>query len=73
MKNIYVLLEGVREYTYLGIILSLNGSLTNILNDLYQMGQKAFSELKSLFKNTKCTADQLFSCLIHSEACFNVR
>ena len=35
-------LECVREYKYLGVIFSLNGSFTRALNDLYHRGQKAF-------------------------------
>ena len=37
-----IVLECVREYKYLGIIFSLNGSFTRALNDLYHRGQKTF-------------------------------
>ena len=53
-------LECVREYKYLGIVFSLNGSFTRPLNDLYHRGQKAFFKLTSLFKHTKCSADNFF-------------
>ena len=59
-------LECVREYKYLGVIFSLNGSFTRALNDLYHRGQKAFFKLTSLFKNAKCSVDQFLFLFDHT-------
>ena len=59
-------LECVREYKYLGIIFSLNGSFTRALNDLYHRGQKAIFKLTSLFKNAKCSVDQFLFLFDHT-------
>ena len=64
IKNIA--LECAREYKYLGIIFSLNGSFTKALNDLYHRGQKAFFKLTSLFKHAKCSAEQFLFLFDHT-------
>ena len=61
-----IALECVREYKYLGIIFSLNGSFTKALNDLYHRGQKAFFKLTSLFKHAKCSAEQFLFLFDHT-------
>ena len=61
-----IALECVREYRYLGIIFSSNGSFKRALNDLYHRGQKAFCELTSLFKHDKWSAEQFLFLFDHA-------
>jgi hypothetical protein len=46
--RLYKLLEIVRHYKYLGIMLSLNGKFTQALLDLTRRGQKAFFKLRKM-------------------------
>lgn len=48
------LIENVKQYKYLGVIFSINGSFNDALNDLYTRGQKAFFKLTNTFKNMPC-------------------
>ena len=41
-------IENVREYKYLGIILSISGSFTNAKESLYKKSLKAYFKLKNL-------------------------
>lgn len=59
-------LECVREYKYLGIIFSLNGSFNRAQADLYHRGQKAFFKLTSLFKNVSCSPDKFLYLFDHT-------
>jgi hypothetical protein len=59
-------LEIVRHYTYLGIMLSLNGSFTQALLDLTRRGQKAFFKLKNIFNNIPCSAPNFMHIFDHT-------
>ena len=56
-----IALECVREYKYLGIIFSLNGSFTRALNDMYSI-----FKLTSLFKLAKYSAEQFLFLFDHT-------
>ena len=59
-----VQLECIREYKYLRIVVSLNGSFTRALNDLYHRGQKAFLNLQACLNILSVLLTNFFSCLI---------
>jgi hypothetical protein len=58
-------LEIVRHYTYLGILLSLSGSITQALLDLTRRGQKAFFKLKNILYDIPCSASNIMHIFDH--------
>ena len=51
-------MESVRQYKYLGVLFSMNGSFTNALTDLYHRGQKAFFKVRSIFSSLSVNINQ---------------
>lgn len=59
-------IEIVKQYKYLGVIFTANGSFNNALKDLYTRGQKAFFKITNVFKNMSCDAENFLYVFDHT-------
>ena len=59
-------IECVKEYKYLGLLISCNGNFTAATNDLFNRGQKAFFKLKSSLKQGDCNISTVLKTFDHT-------
>ena len=46
-----LILQCVKEYKYLGLMINCGGNFSSAMTDLFSRGQKALFKVKSIFKN----------------------